>query len=92
MPIYMDRHDLPGVTAKDVAEAHQKDLKIQEAHGCRALTYWFDEEREVINSSDLFYWPPGHTVKADKDAEVILFSPQHEHSEVIEHMKKKMGL
>ncbi len=47
MPIYMDRHDLPGVTAKDVAEAHQKDLKIQEAHGCRALTYWFDEEREI---------------------------------------------
>lgn len=47
MPIYMDRHDLPGITAKDVAEAHQEDLKIQETYGCRALTYWFDEERQT---------------------------------------------
>jgi len=45
MPIYMDRHDLPGVTARDVAEAHQEDLKIQEHYGCRGLTYWFDEVR-----------------------------------------------
>ncbi len=51
-----------------------------------------DKSQEIINSSDLFYWPPGHTIKVGKDAEVILFSPQHEHSEVIEHMKKKMGL
>ena len=45
MPIYMDRHDLSGVTAKDVAQAHQKDLSIQEDFGCRGITYWFDEER-----------------------------------------------
>ncbi|WP_430814788.1 nickel-binding protein [Carboxylicivirga sp. RSCT41] len=47
MPIYMDRHDLPGVTAKDVAKAHQEDLKIQDQYGCRAITYWFDEERQT---------------------------------------------
>lgn len=46
---------------------------------------------EVINGGDLFYWPPGHTVKVGKDAEVVLFSPQHEHSEVIDHMLHKMG-
>ncbi|MEK6476486.1 nickel-binding protein [Catalinimonas sp. 4WD22] len=45
MPIFMDRHDVPGVTARDVAEAHQEDLKIQSNYDCRALTYWFDEER-----------------------------------------------
>ncbi|MDF9799986.1 AraC-like DNA-binding protein [Catalinimonas alkaloidigena] len=45
MPIFMDRHDVPGVTAIDVAEAHQEDLKIQSDYDCRALTYWFDEER-----------------------------------------------
>jgi AraC-like DNA-binding protein len=44
-PIYMDRHDIPGVTAKDVAEAHQEDLKVQDKYGCRGLTYWFDEKR-----------------------------------------------
>ncbi|SHN19986.1 AraC-type DNA-binding protein [Cyclobacterium lianum] len=45
MPIFMDRHDIPGVSAEDVAEAHQKDLLIQGRFDCRALTYWFDEER-----------------------------------------------
>ncbi|WP_439483090.1 nickel-binding protein [Cyclobacterium plantarum] len=45
MPIFMDRHDIPGVSAEDVAEAHQKDLLIQEKFDCRALTYWFDEEK-----------------------------------------------
>ncbi|MFK5856321.1 MAG: DUF4242 domain-containing protein [Bacteroidota bacterium] len=45
MPIYMDRHDLSGATAKDVAQAHQQDLKIQDHFGCKGLTYWFDEER-----------------------------------------------
>ncbi len=41
----MDRHDLESVTAKDVAEAHKEDLKIQDKHQCRGLTYWFDEKR-----------------------------------------------
>ncbi|MCK5368122.1 MAG: DUF4242 domain-containing protein [Cyclobacteriaceae bacterium] len=45
MPIYMDRHDLESVTAKDVAEAHRADLKIQDKHQCKGLTYWFDEKR-----------------------------------------------
>lgn len=46
---------------------------------------------EVLNGGDLFYWPPGHTVKVGKDAEVILFSPQHEHSNVINHMLRTMA-
>lgn len=45
MPIYMDRHDIPGVTAKAVAEAHHEDLKIQDRFNCKGLTYWFDEEK-----------------------------------------------
>lgn len=45
MPIYMDRHDLNSVTARDVAEAHREDLKIQHKFQCKGLTYWFDEER-----------------------------------------------
>lgn len=45
MPIYMDRHDIRGVTAEQVAAIHQQDLKIEHKYGCRALTYWFDEKR-----------------------------------------------
>lgn len=58
--------------------------------GALTVTY-ADGTAEEVNGGDLFYWPPGHTVKVGQDAEVILFSPQHEHSEVIEHMLRKMG-
>ncbi|MGE5226603.1 MAG: nickel-binding protein [Planctomycetaceae bacterium] len=45
MPTFMDRHDLPGLTAEQVAEMHVKDLQIQDDHGVRFLTYWCDEDR-----------------------------------------------
>ncbi len=45
MPIYMDRHDIKGVTAEDVAAGHLQDLKIQANYGVKFLTYWFDEQR-----------------------------------------------
>lgn len=47
-----------------------------------------DGEQETVRSGDLFYWPPSHNVRVDEDAELIMFSPQHEHSEVIDHMIK----
>ena len=50
-----------------------------------------DSSEEVIKSGDLFYWPPGHTVRVGEAAEIILFSPQEEHGKVIEHLRKKMS-
>lgn len=50
-----------------------------------------DKSNEVVSGGDLFYWPPGHTVKVGQDAEVILFSPEKEHSAVIDHMLRKMS-
>jgi hypothetical protein len=46
--------------------------------------------QETVNANDLFYWPPGHNVKVDSDAELVMFSPQHEHSQVINHMIEKV--
>jgi hypothetical protein len=43
MPIFLDRHNLTGLTAVDIAEAHRKDLEVQGTYGVRFLTYWFDE-------------------------------------------------
>ncbi len=60
-------------------------------HGDITVTY-ADGTHEQVTSGDLFYWPPGHTVKVGTDAEVILFSPQVEHSAVIDHMRTTMGL
>jgi class 3 adenylate cyclase len=47
MPIFLDRHDLHGLTSADIAEAHRKDLEAQRQYGVRFLTYWFDEARHT---------------------------------------------
>src|SRR4051812_35094031 len=39
IPTYMDRHELTGTTAEEVARAHLKDLAIQDRYGVRFLTY-----------------------------------------------------
>ncbi|MBL7697899.1 MAG: DUF4242 domain-containing protein [Chitinophagaceae bacterium] len=48
MPIFMDVHLVPGVKAKEVAQAHELDLLNQVDHGCKCMTYWIDEQRESI--------------------------------------------
>ncbi len=52
----------------------------------RITTTDADGVEETVSTDDLFYWPPGHNVKVVDDAEIIMFSPQHEHSVVIDHM------
>ena len=45
MPLYMDVHTLEGgVSAKDVADAHMKDLQEQAKHGVDYKSYWVDEK------------------------------------------------
>jgi class 3 adenylate cyclase len=46
MPYFMDRHDLEGATAADIAAAHMRDVAVQDAHGVRFVHYWFDYERQ----------------------------------------------
>ena len=45
MPVYMDRHYIEGATPHAVADAHQKDLALQDKYHVKFLTYWFDEIR-----------------------------------------------
>ena len=45
MPIFMDRHDMRDMTAENIAEAHRKDLEIQDKYGVKYMTYWFDADR-----------------------------------------------
>ena len=35
--------DLRGLKADDVAEAHRRDVDIQDRHGVKYMAYWFDE-------------------------------------------------
>ena len=45
---------------------------------------------DTCKENDLFYWPPGHSVRSVKDSEVILFSPQCEHGLAMDHMLHAM--
>lgn len=45
MPVYMDRHYIEGATRHAVADAHQKDLALQDKYNVKFMTYWFDEIR-----------------------------------------------
>jgi hypothetical protein len=47
-------------------------------------------KQETVRASDLFYWPGGHNVKVTEDAEIVMFSPQREHTHVIDHMREKV--
>ena len=50
-----------------------------------------DAPTEKCRKGDLFYWPPGHSVRVTDDAELIMFSPQVAHTEVMDHMLAKMA-
>jgi hypothetical protein len=50
-----------------------------------------DGTEERCSGDDLFYWPPGHSVRVVEDANVILFSPQAEHIAVMDHMLAAMS-
>ena len=49
MPLYMDVHNMDGgVSAADVAKAHQADLETQTQHGVEYKRYWVDEKAGKI--------------------------------------------
>ena len=47
--LFLDIHHLDaGVTAKDVAAAHEKDLAVQQKYGVNLTNYWFNEKQGVV--------------------------------------------
>ena len=49
MALFMDTHNIEGgVSAADVAAAHEADLATQGPHGVDYLRYWVDEEAGKI--------------------------------------------
>jgi len=47
---FLDVHELGEgkVTAKDVAEAHKKDLAVQKKYGVNLINYWVDEKSGTV--------------------------------------------
>lgn len=48
MALYLDRHEVPGATAEDLASAHAADVGVQQNHDVRYLTYWFDPDAATV--------------------------------------------
>ena len=50
MALYMDvHHKLPeGATAKDVADAHMADLRVQGKFDVKYISYWVDEKQGKV--------------------------------------------
>lgn len=45
MPLFMDIHEkVEGLTADAVAEAHGKDVEVQDRYGVDYKQYWFNED------------------------------------------------
>ena len=55
------------------------------------VTTYTNGDEETAKTGDLFHWPAGHTVRAEADTEMILFSPQHEHTQVMDHILGKIN-
>jgi 1,4-alpha-glucan branching enzyme len=44
MPLFMDVHNhVDGLTADAVANAHKRDIEVQQKHGVNYIKYWFNE-------------------------------------------------
>ena len=48
MPLFMDRHDLPGVSADEVAQAHLTDIQLESQYAVQFLAYWFDADHGQV--------------------------------------------
>jgi len=50
-----------------------------------------DGQRETVRAGDVFYWPPGHTVRVDEDASFLEVSPADQLTRVYDHIGRKVA-
>jgi hypothetical protein len=50
-----------------------------------------DGASERVAAGGLFYWPSGHSVEGHRDADFVLFNPQHQHTPVLEHIGRTIA-
>jgi uncharacterized RmlC-like cupin family protein len=52
--------------------------------------HYGDGREETVRAGDVYYWPPGHTVKVDEDFEAVEFSPSESMNQVLGHIAEKL--
>ena len=48
MPLYMDRHEVPGATAEETARNHAADLEVAGQFGVEFFSYWHHSTRGLV--------------------------------------------
>lgn len=57
----------------------------------RVIVSYGDGTTETCSGGELIHWPAGHSVRAEEDSELVLFSPQVDHQPVIAHMGERLA-
>jgi hypothetical protein len=57
----------------------------------RVVVDYTDGASETCDEGDVFYWPPGHSVRTEQDTQMVLFSPQADHTPVIDHIRDQLA-
>lgn len=52
----------------------------------RVVVTYADDSNETCSAGEVFYWPAGHSVRVEEEAEIVMFSPAAEHLAVMNHM------
>jgi len=58
--------------------------------GSIIVTY-ADGKEETVRAGEVYYWPPGHTVRVDEDYEAVEFSPSGPMGDLMEHLQSKLS-
>lgn len=56
----------------------------------RVTVTYGDGSSEICDGGNVFFWPGGHTVRVDEDAELVMFSPSIEHGRVLDHIRAQI--
>src|SRR5262249_40543543 len=48
MPLFIDIHQIAGATAEKIADAHVKDVSVQDQYGVTYVRYWLNESRGKV--------------------------------------------
>lgn len=57
----------------------------------RLTVTYADQESETCVAGDVVHWPAGHSVRADEDSALVLFSPQVDHQAVLSHIGERIA-
>jgi hypothetical protein len=58
--------------------------------GCVIVDYT-DGTSETCVGGDMVHWPAGHSVRVAEDAELVRFSPEADHTPVLDHLAGQLS-